>query len=91
LFIASNKIANKIIDLLANMHISSNQWRFSIPEHILDQHMGIIANAKNFAEGFEYQMNLRGIEVPERLMVVSREYKEYITNDMELVNDGFQN
>lgn len=91
MFISSNKIADKIVSLLSNMQITSNQWRHSIPNAILDNHMGVIANAKNFSEGLDYHMLRRGIEVPERLMVASNEYKEYVTNELELVNDGYSN
>lgn len=85
MFVSSNKISKKIIDLFANNHITQNQWKFAIPDDITDENMAILATAKNFADGINYSLDRRGIDIPERLMVSSGEYKERITSEGEII------
>lgn len=84
MFISGNKIAQKIVDLLSNNQISQNQWKFDIPDAITDEHMAIVATAKNFADGINYALDRKGIDVPEETMVASREYKEYLDSDAKV-------
>jgi len=42
--------------------------------------MAILASAKNLADGLQYSLDRRGIDIPEDLMVSSSEYQERITN-----------
>ena len=85
MFISSNKVAQKIIDLFANNHITQNQWKFDIPDNITDENMTIIATAKNFADGINYSLDRRGIDIPEKLIVSGREYNERITSEGEII------
>ena len=85
MFISSNKVAQKIIDLFANNHITQNQWKFDIPDNITDENMAIIATAKNFADGISYSLDRRGIDIPEKLIVSGREYNERITSEGEII------
>jgi hypothetical protein len=85
LYISSNKIASKIIDLFANNHITQNQWKFDIPDDITDENMAIIATAKNFADGINYSLDRRGIDIPAKLIVASSEYRERITSEGEII------
>lgn len=85
MYISSNKIASKIIDLFANNHITQNQWKFSIPDEITDENMAIIASAKNFADGIHYSLYRRGIDVPEKYIVASSEYNERVTSEGEII------
>jgi hypothetical protein len=85
MFISSNKVAQKIIDLFANNHITQNQWKFDIPDNITDENMAIIATAKNFADGINYSLDRRGIDIPEKLIVSGREYNERITSEGEII------
>jgi len=86
MFISSDKIARKIIDLLANMNISSGQWKYQIPDRITEEHMGVIANAKNLADGINYSIERIGIEIPEDLMIYSSDQKVYINNEGKRIN-----
>jgi hypothetical protein len=85
MFISSNKVAQKIIDIFANNHITQNQWKFDIPDNITDENMAIIATAKNFADGINYSLDRRGIDIPEKLIVSGREYNERITSEGEII------
>ena len=53
MFISSEKLANKIIDLLADSRIDPAQWRLWIPRHLGDQPELVKTNAKLLAEGIE--------------------------------------
>jgi hypothetical protein len=47
--------------------------------------MAILASAKNFADGINYSLDRRGIDIPARLMVSSKEYKERVTSEGEII------
>ena len=85
MFISSNKVSKKIIELFANNHITQNQWKFDIPDDITDENMVILASAKNFADGINYSLDRRGIDIPARLMVSSKEYKERVNSEGEII------
>jgi hypothetical protein len=53
MFKSNEKIANKIIELLADGLIDPIQWRLWIPRHIDDQPEVVRVNAKIFAEGIQ--------------------------------------
>lgn len=85
MYISGEKIARALIKILADSRISMNQWKFDIPDHLTDEHMGIIANAKNLADGINYQLDRKGLDIPEDIMVASREQKEYINSNGKVV------
>lgn len=88
MFISAEKIARAIIKLLADSRISSNQWKFDIPDHITNEHMGLVANAKNLADGINYQLDRKGLDIPEDLMIASRDSNtEYINNNAKVVRN----
>lgn len=87
MFISGEKIAKAIIKLLADSRISTNQWKFDIPDHLTNEHMGIVANAKNLADGINYQLDRKGLDIPEDLMVASRDRQEYINNNAKVVRN----
>jgi len=53
MFRSNEKVANKIIELLADGLIDKAQWRLWIPRHIGDQPEIVKVNAKIFAEGIQ--------------------------------------
>lgn len=88
MFISAEKIARAIIKLLADSRISSNQWKFDISDHITNEHMGLVANAKNLADGINYQLDRKGLDIPEDLMIASRDSNiEYINNNAKVVRN----
>lgn len=90
MYISAEKIARKIVELFANNNVTQNQWKFDIPDNITDENIAIVATAKNFAEGLQYSLDRRGIDVPDDLVVASREYNQRIINGKEgakLINE----
>lgn len=87
MFISGEKIAKAIIKLLADSRISTTQWKFDISDHLTNEHMGIVANAKNLADGINYQLDRKGLDIPEDLMVASRDRQEYINNNAKVVRN----
>lgn len=75
IFIPANKLALKVIELLADSRILPAQWKYDIPMHLVQQNKQIIANAKNLADGIQYNLDKYGIEVPEEYVVAYREDK----------------
>ena len=80
MYISADKISRKIIELFSNNQVTQNQWKFDIPDNIPDENLAIVATAKNFADGLQYSLDRRGIDIPEELVVASSEYQERITN-----------
>lgn len=85
MFVSSVKIAEQLIKLLANMNISATQWRFSIPDRITEEHMGVLANAKNLADGINYSLDRKGIDINPDLMVSSSDQGQYTTREGKVV------
>jgi hypothetical protein len=81
MFVSSVKIAEQLIKLLANMNISATQWKFSIPDRLTEEHMGVLANAKNLADGINYSLDRKGIDIDPELMVSSSDYVQYTTRE----------
>jgi len=75
MFISSNKIAFKIIDLFSDSRVMPSQWKFDIPMHIVQAQLPIVANAKNFADGIEYNLAKYYIDIPDDMIVAYREDK----------------
>lgn len=86
MYISPSKIADKLVSLFADNRITQNQWKFNIPDEITDNHIAIIASAKNLADGINYSIERHGIVIPEELIVASREYKEMVTNRGTMIN-----
>jgi len=80
MYISADKISRKIIELFSNNQVTQNQWKFDIPDNITDENLAIVATAKNFADGLQYSLDRRGIDIPEELVIASSEYQERITN-----------
>jgi hypothetical protein len=88
LYISPNKISSKLVNLFSDIRITQNQWKFDIPDNLIDESVAVIATAKNLADGINYAIERHNLDIPEKLMVVSREYQERISNNGELINDG---
>jgi len=61
------------------MYISAEKIAKKIIE-LFANNQAILASAKNLADGLQYSLDRRGIDIPEDLMVSSSEYQERITN-----------
>lgn len=82
-FINTATYAHKFIDLFAENRVTPEGWKFFIPLHIVQQPLAVVANAKNFADGIQYSMELYGVDMPAELLAYegmgqNNEYLEVI-------------
>ena len=61
---SNEKIADKIVALLADGRISQTDWRLSIPFYVTSHNKMIIANAKNLADGINEEIENKEIGIP---------------------------
>jgi hypothetical protein len=87
--LSANRIADKIVDLLSNNRISMNFWKYHIPEYITDQHIAIVAQAKNLADGINQSIARKGIDIEADMIVSSREYQQVIDSEGKVRYDGY--
>jgi hypothetical protein len=67
-WVNTGSYAHKFIDLFAENRLFPEEWKFMIPLHIVQQPLAIVANAKNFADGIQYNIELHGVEIPDELL-----------------------
>ena len=65
----NEKIADKIVELLADGRISQADWRLSIPFYVTSHNKMIIANAKNLADGINQEIENKEIGIPKELIL----------------------
>jgi hypothetical protein len=87
-WINTSQYAHKFIDLFAENRLFPEDWKFMIPLHIVQQPLAIVANAKNFADGIQYNMELHGVEIPNELLAYEGMGKdnEYLSVIAEMAN-----
>jgi hypothetical protein len=73
----SEKMADKVIKLLADGTLSSFDWKHNIPFYVVHGNFPVVRNAKNFADGLNYHMKLYDRDLPE----------EYIVGDFPATGD----
>ena len=61
------RVADKIIALLADGRISQSEWRHWIPDYITSNNKMIVANAKNLADGINEEMERKQIGISKEL------------------------
>jgi hypothetical protein len=86
---SANRIAEKIVDLLANNRISMNFWKYHIPDYITEQHIAIVAQAKNLADGINESIERKGIDIEPEMIVSSREYQQIIDSNGKVSYNGY--
>ena len=74
------KIAEKLVDLLSDSRIHMSDWKFDIPNHLVQQDLPALANAKNLADGINYALDRHGIDLPEDIVIAYPEDKQVIVN-----------
>lgn len=80
MFLPSNKIALKLIELFSDSRVLPAQWKFDIPMHLVQQQKQIVANVKNFADGVEYNLSKYNVDVNEEYIVAYKEDKMNYVN-----------
>lgn len=64
----NEKVADKIVELLADGRISQADWRLAIPFYVTSHNKMIIANAKNLADGINEEIENKEIGIPKELI-----------------------
>jgi len=67
-WVNTSQYAEKFIKLFAENRLLAEDWKFILPMHIIQQPLAIVANAKNFADGIQYNIELYGTEIPDELL-----------------------
>lgn len=67
--IPTQKVADQLIKILSDNRIHPDQWRYWIPQHITEENLRIIANAKQLADGINESIEENQIGLPAHLMV----------------------
>jgi hypothetical protein len=76
----NEKVAKKIIDLLADSRILPSEWKYFISSHIVLGNKQVIYNAKNLADGINYNLDRYGIDIPADVMIAYPEDKQENVN-----------
>jgi hypothetical protein len=87
-WINTSQYAHKFIDLCAENRLFAEDWKFMIPLHIVQQPLAVVANAKNFADGIQYNIELHGVEIPSELLAYEGmgQNNEYLEVIAEMAN-----
>jgi hypothetical protein len=85
----ASSISNQITKLLADNRISMTSWKFHIPNHITNENIGLVAQAKNLADGINYHIERKGIDIPESMLVSSSEWEVHIDGNGVMSKDGY--
>lgn len=65
--IMTERLAEQLIKMLADNRVHPDQWRFWIPQHITEENLHIVANAKMLADGINESIAENSIGIPEPL------------------------
>lgn len=68
MWINTAQYAHKFINLFSENRLSPEDWKFMLPLHVVQQPLAVVANAKNFADGIQYSIELYGVDIPTELL-----------------------
>ena len=77
-WINADKIAYKLIDILADNRVLPSEWKYAIPLFLAQQPLPIVYNAKNLADGIQYNIELYGINIPADKLAHDPYSKDYL-------------
>jgi hypothetical protein len=77
------RVAQKIIDLMADNRITLSDWKYTIPFYMSKQPDHILIIANNFAEGVKYQQERYGFEIPPEFVVAHPDDNMVVLNGKE--------
>jgi hypothetical protein len=63
-WIDHRRYSDKFINLFSDNRVLPSEWKYSIPRSIVQQPILVAINAKNFADGIQYHLELYGVEIP---------------------------
>jgi len=77
-WIDQRKYADKFIALFSDNKVMPSEWKHSIPLYIVQQPITVAINAKNFADGIQYNLELYGVEIPPEKLAKSEYSKDFL-------------
>jgi hypothetical protein len=81
--LTNEKIAGKIVALLADSRISSTDWKNHIPTYITEHNKFVVAKAKALADGINEQLEEQELGLPIELVV---DYQYNLDREKEIEN-----
>jgi hypothetical protein len=85
----ASSIANTIIKLLADNRISMTVWKYHVANHLTNENIGLVAQAKNLADGINYHIERKGLDIPEEMLLSSSEWEVHIDGNGVMSRDGY--
>lgn len=79
-WINSRSYADKFIKLFADNTVLPSEWKFAIPLFIVQHPLPVVINAKNFADGIQYNIEKYGIDIPSDKLAFDPYSEDYMVN-----------
>ena len=67
-YINAQAISDKIVQILSDNRVTPSEWKYVIPMFMVQNPVAIVANAKNLADGINYNIELYGTPVPDSMI-----------------------
>ena len=77
-WIGTDKIADKMVNLLSDNRVLPSEWKFGVPLFIINKPLPIIYNAKNLADGINYYIELNDVDIPADKLAFDPYSKDYL-------------
>jgi hypothetical protein len=77
-WIGTDKIAEKMVELLSDNRILPSEWKYAIPLFIVNKPLPIIYNAKNMADGINQYIELNDVDIPPDKLAYDPYSKDYL-------------
>ena len=63
-WIDHRRYSDKFITLFSDNKVLPSEWKYSIPRSIVQQPITVAINARNFADGILYHLELYDVQIP---------------------------
>lgn len=77
-WVNTDKVAQKLIAILADNRVMPSEWKYAIPLFLAQQPKPIVYNAKNLADGIQYNIEVYGVEIPPNKLAVHPYDEDYL-------------
>lgn len=79
-WVNGKSVADKLIKVFSDNLVLPSEWKYAIPLFIVQQPKPLVINAKNFADGIQYNIELYGIDIPPDKLAYDPYSKDYLIN-----------
>lgn len=63
-WVNSRSVAAKLEKIFSDNLVLPSEWKYAVPLHIVQMPLPLVINAKNFADGLQYNVELYGVQIP---------------------------